>query len=170
MAYDYDKLYGDTPDALGAPTPLIVQAFAPFADRSLRVLDVGCGQGRDALFIARAGHWVTGVDLSPNGIRDLAAAAAAEGLPVMTHVADIVTFVPNDIFDVVLIDRTLHMLAQPDRTAVLARLLRLVTANGWVMIADEPGNMPDLTAVLSADARRWSVDMKAPGFLVAQVA
>ena len=36
-----------------------------FAGRSARVLDVGCGQGTQALRAARAGHEVTGIDSSP---------------------------------------------------------------------------------------------------------
>ena len=58
MAYDYDKLYRSTPRALGEPTELFVDFFKHQAEESLRVLDVGCGQGRDALFIARMGHCV----------------------------------------------------------------------------------------------------------------
>ena len=53
MAYNYEALYRDTPNALGAPTPAIVDFFAKHQGQTRRVLDIGCGQGRDALFIAR---------------------------------------------------------------------------------------------------------------------
>ena len=82
MANDYDKLYGETRDALGAPTRVIVDFFERLDSMPARVLDVGCGQGRDAMFIGRLGHSVVGVDISPNGIRDLTTAAAAKGLAV----------------------------------------------------------------------------------------
>ncbi len=57
------------------------------------------------------GHRVVGVDISPNGIRDLKNAAAKESLAVDGVVADIATYTPGGMFDVVLVDRTLHMLA-----------------------------------------------------------
>lgn len=82
MGYDYDKLYGETRDALGPPTKAFVDFFDRLETKQARVLDVGCGQGCDALFIARAGHRVVGVDLSPNGIRDLTEAARREGLHI----------------------------------------------------------------------------------------
>jgi len=76
MSYNYDKLYGETRDALGAPTSIFVDFFDQFDRTNVRVLDVGCGQGRDAIFIARKDHRVVGVDISPNGIRDLQDVAA----------------------------------------------------------------------------------------------
>ena len=73
------------------------------------LLDIGCGQGHVALLIARAGHRVVGVDLSPSGIHDMTRVATKEALPVEGIVADLSTFTPQGIFDVLLIDRTLHM-------------------------------------------------------------
>lgn len=38
----------------------------------LRVLEVGCGSGRNALMMARAGHRVVGIDLRPERLREVA--------------------------------------------------------------------------------------------------
>ncbi|WP_019296810.1 MULTISPECIES: class I SAM-dependent methyltransferase [unclassified Leisingera] len=95
MAYDYDKLYRDTPDALGAPSPAFTGFFEELGTQSLDVLDAGCGQGRDALFIARLGHRVTGIDISPHGIRDMLAAAQRENLDVTGIAADLTTWAPD---------------------------------------------------------------------------
>ncbi len=165
MAYDYDKLYGDTPDALGAPTKVFVDIFQGFDRADARVLDVGCGQGRDALFIARLGHRVVGVDLSPNGIRDLRDAATREDLPIQGVVADVETYVPEGDFDVILIDRTLHMLAEPKRLAVLERLLNHVSPNGQVLIADEATNIPGFEAVVAESPHDWQTTFQERGYL-----
>ena len=71
MATDYDKLYQKTNRLLGAPGQAFVDFFETFEKERALVLDIGCGQGRDALFIARLGHRVTAVDLSPAGVDDL---------------------------------------------------------------------------------------------------
>lgn len=165
MAYDYDKLYGETRDALGAPSDVFVAFFEGYERRNARVLDVGCGQGRDALFIARRGHRVVGVDLSPNGIRDLQAVAEAEHLPVEGTVADITRFTPPGLFDIVLIDRTLHMLDAGARAAVLSGLLDHVAPDGRVLIADETSNIAGMQAVISAHGAGWHTELQKRGYL-----
>ena len=43
-----------------------------------RVLDIGCGQGTQALLLARRGHFVTGLDSSAQLLDDFRASLAAE--------------------------------------------------------------------------------------------
>lgn len=95
MAYDYEALYATTPNALGTPNVVFVAFFKEYRRARARVLDIGCGQGRDALFIARRGHLVTGIDLSPSGIESLRVAASREGLSVTGIVADITGYTPD---------------------------------------------------------------------------
>jgi len=166
MPTDYEKVYRGAKHALGEPTKEFVDFFDTLAGSRRRVLDVGCGQGRDALFIARQGHSVVGIDQSSTGIRDLL--AEAEGLDVQGFVGDIRDFEPEGMYDVLLIDRTLHMLDASERSAVLARYLDQVEAAGYVLIADERSNIPVFEAVLEADGRHWRTLMKRRGYLFAQ--
>jgi len=168
MGYDYDKLYGETPNALGAQTKVFTDFFARFQHSQARVLDVGCGQGRDALFIARLGHSVVGVDMAPNGIRDLKSAALKENLSIEGVVADIVTYEPNGQFDVILIDRTLHMLGESDRLKVLKKLLGHIEPKGYLLIADEKSNIQGFERVIAKDPRIWTAQLKDRGYLFLQ--
>lgn len=170
MAYDYDALYRETPNALGAPTEAFCDFFKDYRKPGARILDVGCGQGRDALFIARLGHSVVGVDLSPAGISDLLEQASREELSIDGHVADIVSFDPPDTFDVIVIDRTLHMLERADRLDVLRRLVGRIDAGGYLLIADEPSNLPDFSDVLENAPGRWSMVRREMGILFSQLA
>ncbi|SDX85508.1 Methyltransferase domain-containing protein [Ruegeria halocynthiae] len=165
MAYNYDKLYGEKPNALGEPTQVFVAFFDQFDRTGARVLDVGCGQGRDALFIARRGHHVVGVDISPNGIQDLIRAARSEALTVEGIVADITTYEPMGKFDVVLVDRTLHMLSATVRKAVLERLLDHVDVDGWLLIADEASNINGFKDVIQSHQSNWSTELSKRGYL-----
>ena len=165
MAYDYEKLYRTTPNALGGPAQVFVDFFSAQSDRSLRVLDIGCGQGRDALFIGRAGHSVLGIDLSPSGIRDLNDAAKEENLDVSGVVADITEYEPDRKFDVVLIDRTLHMLDETDRLTALHTLLDHVDHDGWCLIADERTNIAGFKRVVASRREEWEIVKEQKGYL-----
>ncbi len=165
MTYDYDKLYRENPHALGEPTKAFVDFFKEYGQTNARILDIGCGQGRDALFIARQGHHVTGVDLSPAAISDLQKDAAREGLRIEGVVADITTYTPTGMFDVVLIDRTLHMLDADPRHSVLERLTQHVAASGHLLIADERANMAGFHKVLDATPYNWENTRETKGIL-----
>ncbi len=170
MAYDYDELYGSTPWALGEPTPFIVDHFTQMTGSNLTILDVGCGQGRDAIFLAKLGHKVTGIDLSANGISDLEELAKESGLSIAGEVVDLCNYTPDGQFDVVLIDRTLHMLAENDRLAALSRLLGGVAKNGQVFIADERSNISGFMGVLEASDVTWQIVYNKDGYLIADKA
>ena len=168
MGYDYEKLYAEQANALGDQTPQIATFLDRIAPAGARILDVGCGQGRDALPLARAGHVVTGVDLSPSGVAAMVEAAQAEGLSITGHVADITTYDPDGPFDIVLIDRTLHMLDAGPRAATLGRLLRAVADGGWLVIADEASNLPAFRDQLVTNRREWMIEHCGKGYLFAQ--
>ncbi|HXB50827.1 MAG TPA: methyltransferase domain-containing protein [Streptosporangiaceae bacterium] len=51
-----------------------------------RVLDIGCGQGTQAVLLARRGHFVTGLDSSAQLLGDFRAALAAEPAEVADRV------------------------------------------------------------------------------------
>jgi len=169
MSYDYNALYAEIPDALGAPTEAFVQYFEKYSGPPLRVFDAGCGQGRDALFIARLGHSVVGVDIAGAGIAQLAAAAKAEGLPITAVADNIITYEPDGRFDILLIDRTLHMIADTDeRHACFGVLLGHLAPGGTLLLADEPSNMIGLRAVMDTTGRHWTTLIDKGGLLFAQ--
>lgn len=136
---DYEKEYQNTDNACGQPFPEFVDFFKNWDRHGAAVLDLGCGQGRDALLIASRGHRVTGVDISPTGVAQMLDQAQARGLEIEGIVADIVGFRTRKRFDAVVIDRVLHQLpTDEDRLAVLRRSSGYVKTGGYVLIADTP--------------------------------
>ncbi|MDC1142361.1 class I SAM-dependent methyltransferase [Planctomycetota bacterium] len=165
MTTDYEKFYRENRHGLGEPTAEFVTFFNEYEPRQAKVLDVGCGQGRDALFIARLGHFVTAIDISPSGIADLLKDAEAEGLSVCTQVADVREYKSRKRFDVIVIDRTLHMLAPDERAETLGILIRLSKPGTHVLIADERSNIPAFKGVLSDSQWHWTTTLESRGFL-----
>lgn len=52
-----------------------------------RALDIAMGQGRNAIWLAKAGWTVSGYDISPEALRQAQAAAAAAGVKLETRLA-----------------------------------------------------------------------------------
>jgi cyclopropane fatty-acyl-phospholipid synthase-like methyltransferase len=77
---DFDAMYaaGAPPWDIGAPQPEVVHVAEEGGFRG-DVLDVGCGTGENALFLARRGHPVVGVDAAPLAIERARAKLAAAG-------------------------------------------------------------------------------------------
>ena len=66
-----------------------------------RALDVGCGEGADAIWLARAGWEVTGLDVSEVAIERAAAAARAAGTSVRWVCADVAGLPRGEVHDLV---------------------------------------------------------------------
>jgi SAM-dependent methyltransferase len=78
---------GDAPWDIGGPQPEVV-ALAEEGEIVGDVLDLGCGTGENALYLASLGRRVLGVDAAPTAIARAREKAAARGLPAAFLVAD----------------------------------------------------------------------------------
>ena len=69
-----------------------------------RALDIGCGEGGDAVHLARLGWQVTAIDVSPTALARTGAAASAAGVGsrVTTEQHDLASSFPAGRFDLVL--------------------------------------------------------------------
>jgi len=129
----------------------------------LRVLDVGMGQGTQALRLARAGHQVTGVEQDPEMISAAREALAAEPEGIRERVRLVqgdgrdtgVHFLPGS-FDVVLCHGVLMYVQEPD--PLLAGLARMLAPGGLLSLlvrnadalAMRPGLHADWAGALDA--------------------
>ena len=120
----YDKYY-EVEDYFGEPCPDLIKFFAQREDRG-KVLDLGCGQGRDALPIARLGYEVTGVDISGVGIDQMLREAEKHDLSVTGIVNDIYEFPIDPSFDYILLDSMLHFYKR-DREQEIALVKRIMS-------------------------------------------
>ncbi len=79
---EFDDAYRRTASLFGNRPEQTLVEFAPRLTQSACVLDVGCGQGRNTLFLARQGIEVDALDPSREAIDQVLARARAETLPV----------------------------------------------------------------------------------------
>lgn len=106
MKVTYDNYY-KTENLCGNPYPELIEFFSDFPHKG-KVLDLGCGQGRDALPLAGLGYNVTGIDYSKMGIKQMLEAAKKEDLSINGIVTDIYRFDNFAGYKFVLMDSMFH--------------------------------------------------------------
>ncbi|MEX0832870.1 MAG: methyltransferase domain-containing protein [Actinomycetota bacterium] len=110
-----------------------------------RVLDVGCGDGSDALELARRVGWdgtVVGIDTNEAVIEAARDGAAGEALPVQFQVGDAYALAFDDQdFNAVRADRVFLEIERPDEA--LAELARVLKHGGTLYLRD-----PDIQTLL----------------------
>lgn len=138
----YDLLYAETKD-YASEVARLVELIRQACPDAHRVLDVGCGSGRHAELLARAGFAVDGLDLEPEFVR-LAQARNPAG---RFTVGDMTSFSVDEEYDAVLClfgsigyarDR-LGLQATVSRLASATRADGVVVVEPWL----EPTDMKD---------------------------
>lgn len=121
-----------------------------------RLLDIGCGAGREAIGFARAGFDVTAIDLVRALLDRAAAAAASAGVTVRWAQADPLAFGAGEPpFDVVYFSRGVyeHIPGRARRRTTLEHLAGLLAPRGVIVV---PLICFEAFPVLS---RAWLVDL-----------
>ena len=96
-------------------------------------LDLGCGEGRNAVWLAERGWEVTGVDFSDVGLAKAARLAEERGASVEWRLADLREYVPQPgAFDLV-VALYLHLPAD-ERRRVLGRAASAVAPGGTLLV------------------------------------
>lgn len=95
-----------------------------------KVLDLGCGSGRNALYLASLGHEVTAVDANPGALNMLEQIVAAESMDNLQSVLyDINQAAIEGEYDFIVATVVL-MFLQPDRVPEVIANMQQATASG----------------------------------------
>lgn len=133
--YATDSLPWDT----GQPDPHLVGLIERGTIAPGRALEVGCGTGTNALWLAERGFEVLGVDISPRAIAKAEAKAKAKaGARVRFSVLDFLTGeIESARFDFVFDRGVLHVFDEPSVRAQFAQQVGRVLATGghWFSLA-----------------------------------
>lgn len=166
----FEDAYAATPPwDIPGPQP----AFARLAWSgafSGRVLDIGCGTGENALFLAARGLDVVGLDASQTAIAKARAKAAERKTEAVFVVGDALELATlGRQFDTVIECGLLHVLSDRDRARLVASVAAVLRAGGryFVLCLSEHATIPGprrLTAdeIRAAFTEGWRVESIVP--------
>jgi SAM-dependent methyltransferase len=107
-----------------------------YKDGRRRLLDLGCGTGRHAVFFAEQGFSVDAFDLSKEGIERLETGVRESSLPIRTRVGDMLGLpYSSAAFDCLL---AFHVIYHTDRTGVertISEIYRVLARGGEAYIS-----------------------------------
>ena len=115
---------------MGGPS-FEVAEIAPLLPARAKVLDLGCGEGRNSLFMASLGHSVMAIDHSEAGIQKLRAIAKTSGASIHTIVGDIGSLKLEEDFDCVLAHGVLYYLDNPVWRRLLSQVKQRTMPGGF---------------------------------------
>jgi len=102
-----------------------------------RVLDIGCGTGDQAIYFAKKGAVVTGIDIDQEMISCALKKKEKEGLNVYFQGGDARNLPFLDpVFDVAVISLVLHEIENKDRDKVISEMKRVVKKDGRLIFVD----------------------------------
>jgi len=126
----YKNIWGDKPNKL-------LLSALQYLDIKKEVLDLGCGQGRDALFLSSLGFTVTAVDSSQEGIEIINIEAKNRKLKLNTTCQRVENFkVQSNKYGLIQLNNVLHFLSYDDGLKVLKNVKDKIIANGIVVVSN----------------------------------
>lgn len=124
--YDTEEYYwGLMPNDICYDIMKILPPVKPY-----RVLDIGCGEGKDAVFFAKCGYAVTAFDISEQGIEKAKSLAGHNQVEVQFFKADIFDYRPDAEYDIIFSSGVLHFLPQAGRKEFCDSLKAHTTIGG----------------------------------------
>lgn len=140
----YEKLYEGDEYYWGLEPAEFLDPLLDAVNRSpsaLSVLDIGCGEGKDAVYLAQKGCAVTAFDLTESGIRKTKLLAEHRGVNVNAFVADINSFEVDGPFDVIYSTGSIQYLFEKNIDPFFRKIHSLTKLGGFVyfnVFVDKP--------------------------------
>ncbi|MCH5192376.1 MAG: methyltransferase domain-containing protein [Oscillospiraceae bacterium] len=129
---DYEKRYDSDEYYWGVkPSNMcyeIMKLLPPI--KPLRVLDIGCGEGKDAVFFAKNGYRVSAFDIAQKGIDKAKKLAEKNRVDVNFFKADILDFRLENEFDVLFCSGALHFVPDDVRGEIFENYREHTSSGG----------------------------------------
>jgi tellurite methyltransferase len=139
----WEDAYRDpsAPSVFGAVSEEI-RALLPKLLSASTVLDLGCGDGRNALFLLEHGMTIDAIPISQNTIAKLKAKATVYEDRMRVAVMDARSYVPEHQFDLIIAHGILHLLPRQDWSRLIVHLKDMTKPAGFHIVAVFTDSLP----------------------------
>ncbi|MCK1995142.1 class I SAM-dependent methyltransferase [Peribacillus muralis] len=132
-----DSLWGFNPNN-------ILSQYVDMLPESGKVLDIGIGEGRNALFFAKRGFAVEGIDISETAVERCLEFSKEHNLNVKASVQDITSFeIEPNKYSLIILSNVLNFFPDRDIKIIIEKVKNGLLKNGLVYISafddKEPG-------------------------------
>lgn len=162
MAENYDSAYEKDAALFGEKESPLLDKCAGLIPDGARVLDLGIGQGRNALPLARRGCQVTGIDTSQVAVDTVNRLAAAEKLPVEAILEDFRNYEPPRSFDAVLCFGLMQTLDLQGCASLVERLHHWIRPGGALFLTAWSLEDPSFKTCIAEWERRSGRTFRSP--------
>lgn len=123
------------------PTSDVKENYEIFP-KNVSVLDVGCGEGRNSIFMAKLGNKVDAFDLSTNGIAKAKKIAEAQNVTVNFFNCDLSDFIFQKQYDIILSHGVLHLPYKEIRNRFIEEMQKNTKIGGYNVIGIFTNRLP----------------------------
>ncbi|MFO8059817.1 MAG: methyltransferase domain-containing protein [Bacillota bacterium] len=131
----WEETYADESSSIFGDASREIVAASGVLPRDSRVLDMGCGEGRNALFLARAGFRVDAFDISERAVSKMLRSAEQRGIEVTGWVEDMTRFRFRRQYDLIISHGVLHLLQRDDWRRVIDDMQAHTRSGGANVVA-----------------------------------
>jgi 2-polyprenyl-3-methyl-5-hydroxy-6-metoxy-1,4-benzoquinol methylase len=121
----------DDASAFGIEPNPTVQEMMHLYEKHWRILDVGCGEGKNGIYLATKGFGnIDAIDISEAGIAKLRRLAKRNNVLINAYVQDLCTFEFSKMYDLIMTHGTLHLVTKGEWHKFLEKAKLNTNSNG----------------------------------------
>lgn len=144
----WEKAYVEVNNLWGLEPNNIFSRYIDIIPKDGSVLDIGVGEGRNALFFANLGYKVAGIDISETAINRCLDLSKRFNFQIDAKVADITTFdINKEEYSLIILSNVLNFFSVNEIKKIVEKLKNGLKDNGLIYISVFDNEEPSITKV-----------------------